>query len=97
VVGVNGKLRGEKYSGRETNIVLNVDAGVHNVDSGSLASAAVIDILGGGTSLVRDAAEAPCGTRAGLEVGLDLSVLLNKCNLMRVSYVRHVSFYCWVP
>lgn len=62
--------------------MLNVDAGVNDVDGGSLACGAVVDVAVGASRLVGDAAEAPCGTIAGLEgVGMDLSVLLNPRNL----------------
>lgn len=73
--------------------MLKVDTGVDDVDGGSLAGAAVIDVAGRASLLVGDAAKAPCGTLAGLEgIGLDLSVLLNPCDLVRVRCMRHVSF-----
>jgi hypothetical protein len=68
--------------GRDANLVVNVDAGVDNVDRGSRASGAVVDVAVGASRLVGDAAETPGSTRAGLEgIGLDLSVLLNPCDL----------------
>lgn len=69
--------------GDETNLVLNVDAGVDNVDGGTLAGGAVEDVAVRARLLVGDAAEAPCGTLAGLKgIGVNLSVLLNPCNLI---------------
>lgn len=86
-VSVRSSKPGEISGRRETNLVLNVDSGVNDVDGGSLASAAVVDVAGGASLLVGDAAEAPGGTFTGLEgVGVDLSVLLDKCNLVLVSH-----------
>lgn len=74
--------------------MLNVDTGVDDVDGGSLAGSGVVDVAVGAGGLVGDAAKTPGGTLAGLEgIGVDLSILLNPCDLVLVSHVMHVGFY----
>lgn len=69
----------------------SVDTSVDNVDGGTGASSGVIDVASGAGSLVRDAAKTPWSTSAGGQgISLDLSVLLDPSDLVRVSHVRHV-------